>query len=193
MYLQHSFSDGNLCNPLWAFLNCSTTQYNAPWMKLCGLISICLFFAISDEIRAKVKGFEKGVFVVIITTSIIMAWALIIYGNSAEKGGTMKIRWITIWTVYFNIAAAGLHLCIEAKTKQKIQGCFCSSNFIFTKPDFGRLISSYLRSFPLSIRLRFDSVLDQKRPVYLCTANRYESYFRALASSGEPENKRWQR
>ena len=41
-----------------------------------GLISILLFFAIPEEL--KVAGFENGIlFVVIIATSIIMAWALI--------------------------------------------------------------------------------------------------------------------
>ncbi|WP_167608354.1 cation:proton antiporter [Maribellus sediminis] len=43
-----------------------------------GLISILLFFAIPEEL--KVKGFENGVlFVEILATSIIMAWALIAY------------------------------------------------------------------------------------------------------------------
>ena len=45
-----------------------------------GLISILLFFAIPEEL--KVKGFENGVlFVIILATSTIMAWALIAYKN----------------------------------------------------------------------------------------------------------------
>jgi len=51
-----------------------------------GLISILLFFAIPQSLRA--EGFESGVlFVVIIATSIIMAWSLISYGkkNKAEN------------------------------------------------------------------------------------------------------------
>lgn len=48
-----------------------------------GLITILLFFAIPDSL--KVEGFERGVlFVVIIATSIIMAWALISHGNKQE-------------------------------------------------------------------------------------------------------------
>lgn len=49
-----------------------------------GLISILLFFAIPEEL--KVKGFENGVlFVVILATSIIMAWALIAYRKQREE------------------------------------------------------------------------------------------------------------
>jgi NhaP-type Na+/H+ or K+/H+ antiporter len=49
-----------------------------------GLITILLFFAIPDSLKA--EGFESGVlFVVIIATSIIMASALISYGNKKEK------------------------------------------------------------------------------------------------------------
>lgn len=48
-----------------------------------GLITILLFFAIPDSLKA--EGFESGVlFVVIIATSIIMAWALISNGNKKE-------------------------------------------------------------------------------------------------------------
>ncbi len=51
-----------------------------------GLISILLFFAIPEEL--KVEGFENGIlFVVIIATSIIMAWALIACRkNKVEEG-----------------------------------------------------------------------------------------------------------
>lgn len=49
-----------------------------------GLISILLFFAIPEEL--KVKGFENGVlFVIILATSAIMAWALIAYKNPRSK------------------------------------------------------------------------------------------------------------
>jgi NhaP-type Na+/H+ or K+/H+ antiporter len=49
-----------------------------------GLITILLFFAIPDSLKA--EGFESGVlFVVIIATSLIMASALISYGNKKEK------------------------------------------------------------------------------------------------------------
>ncbi len=49
-----------------------------------GLISVLLFFAIPDSLRT--EGFESGVlFVVIIATSIIMAWSLIAYGKSKES------------------------------------------------------------------------------------------------------------
>ena len=45
-----------------------------------GLISILLFFAIPESLKA--ESFESGVlFVVIIATSIIMAWGLIVYGK----------------------------------------------------------------------------------------------------------------
>ncbi len=45
-----------------------------------GLISILLFFAIPESL--KTTGFESGIlFMVIIATSIIMAWALIVTGN----------------------------------------------------------------------------------------------------------------
>jgi len=48
-----------------------------------GLISILLFFAIPDSLRY--EGFENGIlFLVIIATSIIMAWALIVYGKQKE-------------------------------------------------------------------------------------------------------------
>lgn len=49
-----------------------------------GLITILLFFAIPDSL--KVEGFEGGVlFVVIIATSIIMAWALISNGRNKDR------------------------------------------------------------------------------------------------------------
>ena len=56
-----------------------------------GLISILLFFAIPEEL--KVKGFENGVlFVIILATSIIMAWALIAYRKqTAEKDGGAEV------------------------------------------------------------------------------------------------------
>lgn len=48
-----------------------------------GLISILLFFAIPESLRA--EGFESGVlFVVIIATSIIMAWSLILNGKNKQ-------------------------------------------------------------------------------------------------------------
>lgn len=52
-----------------------------------GLISILLFFAIPESL--KTEGFERGIFfVVIITTSVIMAWALIATGkkNRTDDG-----------------------------------------------------------------------------------------------------------
>ena len=52
-----------------------------------GLISILLFFAIPESLRY--EGFENGIlFLVIIITSIIMAWALIAYRK--QKGGDQK-------------------------------------------------------------------------------------------------------
>ncbi|HKI87444.1 MAG TPA: cation:proton antiporter [Draconibacterium sp.] len=49
-----------------------------------GLISILLFFAIPESL--KTEGFESGVlFVVIIATSIIMAWSLIAYGKESKS------------------------------------------------------------------------------------------------------------
>ncbi len=49
-----------------------------------GLISILLFFAIPESMRA--EGFESGVlFVVIIATSIIMAWSLIAYSKKTNE------------------------------------------------------------------------------------------------------------
>jgi NhaP-type Na+/H+ or K+/H+ antiporter len=49
-----------------------------------GLISILLFFAIPESMRT--EGFESGVlFVVIITTSIIMAWSLIAAAKKTNK------------------------------------------------------------------------------------------------------------
>lgn len=54
-----------------------------------GLITVLLFFAIPDSL--KTEGFESGVlFVVIIATSIIMAWALISYGKCETKVGEVK-------------------------------------------------------------------------------------------------------
>jgi NhaP-type Na+/H+ or K+/H+ antiporter len=48
-----------------------------------GLISILLFFAIPESL--KTEGFESGVlFVVIIATTIIMAWSLIAYGRESK-------------------------------------------------------------------------------------------------------------
>ncbi len=48
-----------------------------------GLISILLFFAIPEELR--INGFQKGIlFVVIIVTNIVMAWALIATGKRTE-------------------------------------------------------------------------------------------------------------
>ncbi len=48
-----------------------------------GLISILLFFAIPDAL--KTENFQRGVlFVVIISTSVIMAWSLIAYGKGKE-------------------------------------------------------------------------------------------------------------
>lgn len=49
-----------------------------------GLISILLFFAIPESLKA--EGFESGVlFVVIIATSIIMAWSLIKFGKGKSN------------------------------------------------------------------------------------------------------------
>ena len=49
-----------------------------------GLISILLFFAIPESLRS--QGFENGVFfVVIIATSIIMAWSLIASGKNRKE------------------------------------------------------------------------------------------------------------
>ena len=49
-----------------------------------GLISILLFFAIPESL--KTSGFESGVFfVVIIATSIIMAWSLIATGDKKKR------------------------------------------------------------------------------------------------------------
>jgi len=49
-----------------------------------GLISILLFFAIPEELR--IEGFENGIlFLVIIGTSVIMAWALIATRNQKAK------------------------------------------------------------------------------------------------------------
>ena len=59
--------------------------------------------------------------------------------------------------------AGGLHLCLEAKTKQKIQDCFCPFLCVFIKPKFGRVISSIPRSFPLSLRFHFNSRATIKR------------------------------
>lgn len=48
-----------------------------------GLISVLLFFAIPDSLRR--EGFESGVlFVVIIITSLVMAWSLIANGKSKQ-------------------------------------------------------------------------------------------------------------
>jgi NhaP-type Na+/H+ or K+/H+ antiporter len=55
-----------------------------------GLISILLFFAIPESL--KTEGFESGVlFVVIIATSIIMAWSLIAQGKdkSTDEGSSV--------------------------------------------------------------------------------------------------------
>ncbi|MFV0604799.1 MAG: cation:proton antiporter [Niabella sp.] len=52
-----------------------------------GLITILLFFAIPDTL--KIENFENGIlFLVIIATSIIMAWALITYGKNNGPGET---------------------------------------------------------------------------------------------------------
>ena len=49
-----------------------------------GLISILLFFAIPEELR--IEGFENGIlFLVIIGTSIVMAWALIATRNQKDQ------------------------------------------------------------------------------------------------------------
>ncbi len=49
-----------------------------------GLISILLFFAIPEELR--IEGFENGIlFLVIIGTSVIMAWALIATRNQKSR------------------------------------------------------------------------------------------------------------
>lgn len=49
-----------------------------------GLITVLLFFAIPENLKH--KGFENGVlFVVIIATSIIMAWALIYHGKGNKQ------------------------------------------------------------------------------------------------------------
>lgn len=54
-----------------------------------GLISILLFFAIPDSLKA--EGFESGVlFVVIISTSIIMAWSLI--SNAKKKANISDFK-----------------------------------------------------------------------------------------------------
>jgi NhaP-type Na+/H+ or K+/H+ antiporter len=57
-----------------------------------GLISILLFFAIPESL--KTEGFESGVlFVVIISTSIIMAWSLIASGkNKLEKSSVENLK-----------------------------------------------------------------------------------------------------
>ncbi len=50
-----------------------------------GLISILLFFAIPDSLRY--EGFDNGIlFLVIISTSIVMAWALITYRKTRDDG-----------------------------------------------------------------------------------------------------------
>ncbi|MBN1819633.1 MAG: cation:proton antiporter [Prolixibacteraceae bacterium] len=60
-----------------------------------GLISILLFFAIPEELKR--QGFESGVlFVVIIATSIIMAWSLIATskrksGNNSDDGPELEV------------------------------------------------------------------------------------------------------
>ncbi len=52
-----------------------------------GLISILLFFAIPESLRT--QGFENGVFfVVIIATSIIMAWSLIATGKNKKEAAS---------------------------------------------------------------------------------------------------------
>lgn len=57
-----------------------------------GLISILLFFAIPEELRS--NGFQKGIlFVVIIATSIVMAWSLIAYRGNGKKGETADPEW----------------------------------------------------------------------------------------------------
>ena len=56
-----------------------------------GLITILLFFAIPEEL--KTGRFERGViFLVIIATSIIMAWAIIKYGKKGIDAGTGGIE-----------------------------------------------------------------------------------------------------
>ncbi len=70
----------------------------------------------------------------------------------------------------FLLSADGLHLCLKAKTKQKVQGCFWSFPYIFIKPKFGRVISSPTRSFPLSLRFHFNSGQRPKEAVHLCYA-----------------------
>lgn len=54
-----------------------------------GLISILLFFAIPESLRT--EGFENGVlFVVIIATSMIMAWSLIASGRGRRKDNSLS-------------------------------------------------------------------------------------------------------
>jgi len=62
--------------------------------------------------------------------------------------------------------AGGLHFCLTTKTKQKRQGCFWSLPCVFIKPKFGRVISSPTRSFPLSLRLYFNSRQRPKEAVH---------------------------
>ena len=83
---------------------------------------------------------------------------------------TLKIRWRIILSYNTFFPAGGLHLCLEAKTKQKIQGCFLSSPLIFTKPNLEGVISSLTRNFSFSLRFCFDSGIDKKRPIRYCKA-----------------------
>ena len=74
--------------------------------------------------------------------------------------------------------AGGHTLWLDPKSMQKDQGCFCSSHLIFTKPNFGRVISSFIRSFPISLRFCFDYLFDQKMPDYIANVN-----FRVLVNN----------
>lgn len=54
-----------------------------------GLISILLFFAIPDSLRY--EGFDNGIlFLVILSTSIVMAWALITYRKTRDDGNNKE-------------------------------------------------------------------------------------------------------
>lgn len=73
--------------------------------------------------------------------------------------------------------AGGLHLCLEAKTKQKVQGCFLSSPVIFTKPKFKGVISLHVWNFSFSLRFCFDSGLDKNRPIHIVSLMNLKTWF----------------
>ena len=74
----------------------------------------------------------------------------------------------------FICPAGGLHLCLEAKTKQKVQGCFFSSLIIFIQAKFGQAIS---------LSFDFDDKLDKKRPVAVLWMTTYSKVFSGLGSA----------